>query len=512
MANFISHIIFAYLIIYSIYFLTFVIKSFQAKRFLKIQENKLILNEAQNKLCVIIWASEKNKNLYKLLEVLNNQTYSKSNYEVHVMYKNTSKMKTTVPDFAHGARIHNIENPEYAGKDRAITMFLEKIITESKFDAFVFLGAERLVSSNYLEIINRAYEPSCVMTGSLEIIPNSTTIFKKLFSYSLKVKNTLTNSTVFLPRSMFELCQTIDSENCVISADIVEQTGRVCFETRNDELKYSLFLASNSIKPIYNHFIKTGVEAEKYNSIVPSLRQAWELLKYYSPHLFKKKRYFTEFLISVFRPTTLFILLTYLTLFYFAFTFKTSIDIKYVFHFGLLLLSIMFASIISAKLTFKEVLYLFLSPIPLLVSKAVIISRKLSQLLIKTQNEIERNTNSATVRSIISNGKKDTGCKLDIITEEGMRKVVFRYNKRQLSSDTHLRMCDALNEVVQILGERGFILKVCQNCKFYSVNNDGTVDLLKGYCNMAGDPEVKEDILIWNSCRNFTPKNEDFNQ
>ena len=59
-------------------------------------------------------------------------------------------------------------------------------------------------------------------------------------------------------------------------------------------------------------------------------------------------------MISVFRPTTLFILLTYLILFYFALTFQTTIDIKYVFHFGLLLLSIMFASIISAKLTFKD--------------------------------------------------------------------------------------------------------------------------------------------------------------
>ena len=121
---------------------------------------------------------------------------------------------------------------------------------------------------------------------------------------------------------------------------------------------------------------------------------------------------------------------------------------------------------------------------------------------------MDRNTNSATVRSIISNGKKDTGCKLDIITEEGMRKVVFRYNKKQLSSDTHLRMCDALGEIVQILGERGFILKVCQNCKHFSFNNDGTVDLLKGYCNMAGDPDIKEDILIWNSCPNFTSKTE----
>ena len=44
MINFLSHIIFAYLLIYSVYFLTFVIKSFQVKKDLKIQENKLILN------------------------------------------------------------------------------------------------------------------------------------------------------------------------------------------------------------------------------------------------------------------------------------------------------------------------------------------------------------------------------------------------------------------------------------------------------------------------------------
>ena len=504
--NLIAYLILIYLAVYALYFLTFIVKSFNSKKFLKEQEAKLLLNTAQNNLCVIIWASDKNKNLYELLKILNNQTYPKSNYEVHVMYKNSAKNKTVVPDFAHGARIHSIENPEYYQKDRALSMFVEKIILEDKFDAFLFLGADRLVGENYLDIANRLVEPSTVIVGATEVIKENDSLFKRLFTGSLKVKTTLTNNTIRLPRAIFDLCQTIDSENCIISADILEQTGRVCFETRNDELKYSLFLASNDIKPIYSPFLKAYTYVKHLNLDSPSLKQAWSLFKYYLPYLFKKQRYFIEYLAFIFRPTTLFILALYFTLFVLSFTFKTTIQLKYILHFGLFLIIIMLLSVVASKFNPHELLELLLSPIAIFVKKFRNSMRLLDKKIIKRQNEEEKNTNSATVTSLISNGKRDNECKLDLIKEEGMKKVVFRYNKKQFESDAHLRMCDALNEVTSVLGERGFILKVCQNCKFFEANNDGNVDMLKGFCRLNSDEETPTEILIWNGCSGFSKR------
>lgn len=509
--NLIAYLIFIYLIVYSIYFLTFVIKSFGAKKYIEEQYSELNATSAENKLCVIIWADGRNKNLFGLLDSLNNQTYAKENYDVNVIYKNSSREKTPVPDFAHGARIHSIENPEFFSKNKAITTFLERIIENSnQYDAFVFLGADRLIGANYLEIINRKITPGNVLTGSLSIVEaDEKTLPQKLFTFALQAKAELTNNSINVARAMFGLCHTIDGENCVIAGDVIERIGMVCFETKNDQLKYSLFLASNDIRPLYYPLIATGVEAQNFNAGTPSLKQAFSLFKHYLKTIHKKSWYFVEYLASTFRPTTLFLLTSYFLLFFLNFG-RPTIEIKYVVHLGLFLILIMVASIVAARLAPKKILYLLLSPIPLFIAKFIRISRKISKKTMKKQYEEEINVESATVNSFVTNGKKDVSCKLDLVSEEGMRKVVFRYKKKRFESDAHLRMCDALGDLTRSLDEKGFTLKVCQNCVHYNPENDTSVDQITGYCNVgvgvniaSGDSEESGQILIWSCCNNF---------
>ncbi len=511
-ANFISYLIFIYLLVYSIYFLTLTIKSFGSKKYIEEQCDQLAATSANNKLCVIIWASDKNKNLFGLLDSLNNQTYSKENYDVNVIYKNSALSKTQIPDFAHGARIHSIENPEFFSKNKAITTFIERIITDNKYDAFVFIGADRLIGSNYLEVINRKVAPGSVLVGSLSIVAdNEKTFIRKFFARALQAKAELTNNSVNISRAMFELCQTIDGDNCVISGDVIERIGMVCFESKNDELKYSLFLASNDIKPIYYHLIATGIEASNFNAGAPSFKQAFSLLKHYLKTIHKKSWYFVEYMTSVFRPTTLFLLTSYFVLFYLSFSFSSTIVTKYVVHLGLFLILLMGVSIIAARISPIKAFYLLFSPIPLFVAKFIRITNKISKKSIKKQYEEERNVDSATINSFVTNGKKSVACKLDLVSEEGMRKVVFRYKKKRFESGEHLRMCDAFNDITKSLEEKGYILKVCQNCVHYSIDNDATVDQLKGYCGVGVGAQIQDEngsqILIWNCCGNFLARN-----
>jgi|GEM_PF-1492746 len=512
--NFITYLIFLYLIVYSIYFLTFVIKSFSAKKYIEEQYEELSAATAKNRLCVMIWADDKNKNLFGLLDSLNKQTYAKENYDVHVIYKNSAREKTQIPDFAHGARIHSIENPEFFSKNKAITTFLERIIADAdnKYDAFVFLGADRLIGANYLEIINRKITPGSVLTGSLSIVEaDEKTLPQKLFTRALQAKAELTNSSINIARAMFGFCHTIDGGNCVIAGDVIERIGMVCFETKNDQLKYSLFLASNDIRPLYYPLIATGVEAQNFNAGTPGLGQALSLFKHYLKTIHKKSWYFIEYLTSIFRPTTLFLLTSYFLLFFLNFS-RPTVEIKYVVHLGLFLILLMVVSVIAARLSPKQMLYLLLSPIPLFIAKFIRISRKISKKSIKRQYEEEITVDSATVNSFVTSGnsKKDIACKLDLVSEEGMRKVVFRYKKKRFESDAHLRMCDALNDITRSLDDKGFTLKVCQNCVHYNPENDNSVDQVTGYCNVgvgvniaSGDSEEGDRILIWSCCRNF---------
>ena len=82
----------------------------------------------EKNLCVVIFANYKNKNLDNLLSALNTQTYTKEKYQVHVVYQKEENDATASRDFALGARIHNIQNPDYFSKDKAVNLFLQKMI------------------------------------------------------------------------------------------------------------------------------------------------------------------------------------------------------------------------------------------------------------------------------------------------------------------------------------------------------------------------------------------------
>ena len=116
----------------------------------------------------------------------------------------------------------------------------------------------------------------------------------------------------------------------------------------------------------------------------------------------------------------------------------------------------------------------------------------------------EENINSATINAIVNNGKKDFVCKLDLVSEDGMRKVVFREGNRFIVTDSYLRMHDALIDMTYKLKSKGIVLKICQNCSHFLSCPDGTLDCLNGKCQIS-----QNEILVWNGCQFFYMLNED---
>ena len=112
--NFVSYLIFLYLITYGLYLLTINLKAlFSSGRFLVENSPEHFTAEKENKFCVIIYANSKTKHLEHILNNLNNQTYDKKNYSVHVIFAKDSNSLLYTPDFMAGAMIHCIENSEY---------------------------------------------------------------------------------------------------------------------------------------------------------------------------------------------------------------------------------------------------------------------------------------------------------------------------------------------------------------------------------------------------------------
>ena len=112
---------------------------------------------------------------------------------------------------------------------------------------------------------------------------------------------------------------------------------------------------------------------------------------------------------------------------------------------------------------------------------------------------------------IVSDGKKDFPCKIELISDDGLARVRFINNgKTYTTKNNHLRMVDALKELSQKLSDYGLFLKICQNCKYFQPTIDGTTNMVKGVCNCQFEGRVAGDIiptLIWNTCPNFEKQN-----
>ena len=491
-------IIIIYLFIYCIYQLFFYIKARNIEAYAFEQETNRSKVTENKKFCILIYATNKDKNLDKLLASLNNQHYDKENYEVHCVFQREENDSTPARDFALGARIHNIQNPDYFSKDKALNLFIQKILPENKYDAFVFLGANRTIGEKYLYNINKSITESGVYVGSKISINNKNQFAKKVKHEIISSYLKYSNRTYNLVRSMFELPFLIDGENLVITSDILEKMGYVGIEDRETELEYTLDLASNDIKSKYSPYIITGVNVKNYNFASPSLKSKFILFSHYFKFLFFKDLTFKEFILFSLKPNSILVLLAYILLLSLSIMYPQHLAAKCVVFLGAFLFANFLFSLYIAKMGFNEVFWLSLYPLCLAWQKTKIFINNLTMKSIKNSEYEEENVNSVTIEAVTTNGKKDTNCKLDLVSEDGMRKVVYREGNRFISTNLCLRMYDAMADMTYKLKTKGMTLKVCQNCEHFSITPDGTLDSVEGRCKIS-----QQKICVWNGCQYF---------
>ena len=487
-----------YLFIYCIYQLFFYIKANDIDKYFEIHEKiRNIVNE-KRKLCVLIYASAKDKGLDNLLGVLNNQSYDKEFYEVHVAYKKDETDTSFARDFALGARIHNIQNPDYFSKDKAVNLLLRKMLSENKFDAFVFLNPDRMVGEKYLENVNKSLEKSCVIVGSKVSFYEKNHIPKIIKNSIVSAYLKYTNRTNNIVRAMFQLPFFIDGGNLIVTSDIVEKMGYVGIEDKDSELEYSLDLASNDILSIYSPYVISAVDIKSYDFSSPTLRNKISLFSHYFGLLFFKNIAFKEFILFLMKPNSLVVLLSYFMLIYFCIYAPQHVSQFLVCLLGAFLFFNFLISIYVSRIGVIELFWLSFYPLCLIWQKLKLFSGTLTMRSIMKSKYEEENVNSATINATANNGKKDFSCKLDLVSEDGMRKVVYREGNRFITTDSFLRMFDALEDITYKLKTKGITLKTCQNCEHFTLCPDGTLDCLNGKCKIA-----QSEILVWNGCQYF---------
>lgn len=487
-----------YLFIYCIYQLFVYIKANDINKFFDMQEKTRSVIVEKHKLCVIIYATHKDKNLDKLLEVLNNQSYSKENYEVHVAYQKDETDTSIARDFALGARIHNIQNPDFFSKDKAVNLLVQKMLAEANFDAYVFLGANRMVGERYLENINKSLSTSGVLVGTKVAVNEKNQLAKKIKNSIISAYLKYVNTTNNIVRAMFDLPFFIDGDNLVITADVLERMGYVGIEDRDSELEFSLDLASNNIKSTFSPYIITAIDVKNYDFSSPTLKNKFALFIHYFPLLAFKNSTFREFILFLLKPNSLVVLFSLILLVFMAVYLPHHVNQTAITLLGAFLVVNFIISINVSKMRVVEIFWLLFYPICLSWQKLKILINHLTMRSIIDSRYEEENVNSATINAVVNNGKKDFICKLDLVSEDGMRKVVFREGNRFIVTDSYLRMYDALADMTYKLQSKGMTLKTCQNCQNFTLCPDGTLDCLNGKCKIS-----QSEILVWNGCQYF---------
>jgi hypothetical protein len=178
--------------------------------------------------------------------------------------------------------------------------------------------------------------------------------------------------------------------------------------------------------------------------------------------------------------------------------------------FSAILLCAVFAlSLVNAKMTKKELILLLLHPLYSvchIIKNFPPIRAFLKRIGASTDKETDKLVLDVTV--ITKTGERP--CKLEFIsTESGLSKIRFiNHKNRKYTTDTHLRMIDALQQLKLKMKDYGLNLKICSCCAKFTSKVDGSTNMLKGEChNEYPSPLLSEpqQTLIWNSCSCFEP-------
>lgn len=496
-------LIYIYIAIFSLYYFIFAVRSLNERKLVAFRRN--FIDAEQEKICAIVYSHNNYDALKNLLNQLFHQSYSIQNFIVYVILDNCSDHSEELLGDRLNLKVLNLNDGVTVGKDQAISILLEELRQDTTLDSYIFLDVNRFIEEDFLVNVNRALKISPVVSGQTIVIENDNLTFAEKINITCFK---YINNFIRTARTLLGLSDKIDSSIFAINKKFVEKFDVLDIKDINTELKYSILLSKLGYPCVYIPDIKTYIKSYDFKLTKPSISYRVKLFKQCLSQLFTLNFVFLEHVFSLIAPSSLVVIIAtifFLCLsykFYFMFNFMVVFTI-----FSLLLLGFAI-SIIKSELYAKDFLYLAIYPlysIGHLLDNLPPYRFIKKHFLSKTKKDIQK----YTVNVIATNGRANIPCKLDLISENGLAMVIFRFKKKKFSSSKQIRMVEALNELTSKLNDYGFQLKICYCCEHFSSLVDGSQNMVKGLCNFEFKDKVAGEelqTLLWNSCSVCTPK------
>ena len=502
-------ILYLYITIFTVYYIILALVSLKSQR--KIRDK---YTSKDSNICVVLYASGEAGTLEYLIRQLKNQTYVNDRYVIYVILDKVENPPEFIFQTDLGINVININNLEPIGKSQAYSILAEKLSEAPNLDAYLFMDAKNYVDSDFLENINFYLTKYPVFMPMISYIGEDKDL---KFWDSVKVTYSRYITKFFYnTRTRLGLTNLLNTDTFIIKRDLLNKISSFDFKDKISEANYTLKLAQENIAVGSINDVKIYREIENFDLRIPSLSKRNEIFWQNWTKCSSFKAF--EYISSLLNPNWLVCILIYSFLLSHTFHFG-GVNVLGIYQadFSLILISFILLvlafclSLFHAGIYAKDNLYLFAYP---LYSMWHIITNfppiRGIRNFIKNKNR-KHNIEKMMTDAIVTDGKHDYPCKLELISDDGLARVKFiNKNKTYTTKSNHIRMVDAIKELSQKLNDYGLALKICQNCRHFQPVVDGSTNMVKGNCKCKFEGRVEGDImptLIWNTCPNFEKEN-----
>ncbi len=495
-------LLYIYITIFTVYFIILAAASMKAVRKVRDKYTPKDLN-----LCVVLYATGECKTLENLIKQFKNQSYPRQNYTIYTVLDKCENISEVTLQTEANVNVINVNNLEPIGKSQAYSIVADKLRDVHDLDAYVFLDAGNYVDSDFLMNVNYYLTKYHVFNPMINYLADDgeLSFWQNVKSaYSRYCSKFLTHS-----RTMLGLTNIINTDAFVIRKDLLNKIGSFDFRDTISEVEYTYKLAQENIKVGLIEDLKVYTSIERFDFRIPSLSRRFEIFR--TNCIGKEPWVAKEFLYSLMVPNWLVVILGYFFLLKHSYVFPFFVGYSTILITAIVLMIAFCVSLLNSKLYSKEYLYLFAYPLysighmihnfPLFRGVRNIIKQTTRKHVIETM----------TTNVIVTDGKRDFTCQLELTSDDGLAKVTFiNKGKKYTTKNNHLRMIDAVRELSTKLADYGLTMKVCQNCKYFQPIVDGSTNMVKGCCNCQFQGRVAGDMiptLIWNTCPKFEEQN-----
>lgn len=488
-----------------IYTLYYAVSVYFASKSRRIERYKHYDAPYENNIIMVIYSGNNEGDVVSLLEMMNKQDYPKTNYQTHIILDNCSDEISNKLEFIGGAKIWRLGDGQPVGKDEAISWLLERLVSLQNVNAFAFLDAKRKISYDYLTNVNKALFKNDVIVAQTELVDSKETLTSKIkLAY-----NHYTNRITLLSRSVMGLSTIINSDACVIKQEVIEKIRCVDFKNIESELKYTTLLIKSGFNCIYNPNLVTKLDVDDIKSRKARPIYRFDMVRHCFRLFFKSRPQFAEFVLNSVKPNIWVLILSYLGLIAFSYNYYFFFDFSVIITFAAILFVSFVSSLFIAKFNKGDVKYLLMFPFYRSCKnfEKSKFYKHFATMFIPKKSFITRDI--STVDAIVTDGKNNLHCYLDLISEDGLARAVLRYKKKKYSSTNQIRMYDAVSDIVEKLDQIGFRIKICHSCGLFSSTIDGSTNMVKGSClkcKINGEIPEPVDTVIWSTCAEYMPR------